>query len=443
MSVAPVAAGEYLRRRRALMAAVGDGAAVLVPAARVRLRNGDTAYPFRQSSDFLYLTGCEEPDLLLLLLPGRVAAEQVLFCRDADPRAERYDGARLKAEDAVDALGVDDAFPLGDVDEILPGMLEGRRRIYFAVGADADFDRRVLGWLGGIRERIGADALPPCEFVDVGHLLHDMRLVKSTGELRQLREAARISVDAHLALLRCCHPGLNERDLEGELLRAFRRAGASGPAYPSIVAAGANACVMHYVRNEDRIRAGDLVLVDAAAEFRGYAADLTRTFPADGLFRGLQAELYDLVLAAQEAALEAVRPGAHFNAPHEAAARVLTAGLVDLQLLSGDLDGLLEREAARPWCVHKSSHWLGLDVHDVGDYRIGEAWRQLEPGMVLTVEPGLYFPPELEGTPAALRGIGIRIEDDVVVTRAGHEVLTARAPKTRAAIEAAMAEGAP
>jgi Xaa-Pro aminopeptidase len=200
---------------------------------------------------------------------------------------------------------------------------------------------------------------------------------------------------------------------------------------------------MHYVRNEDPIRTGDLVLVDAGAEFRGYAADVTRTFPADGRFQGVQAELYDLVLAAQEAALAAVRPGAHFNAPHEAAARVLTAGLVDLKLLAGDLDGLLEREAARPWCVHKSSHWLGLDVHDVGDYRIGEAWRQLEPGMVLTVEPGLYFPPELEGTPAALRGIGIRIEDDVVVTREGNEVLTAGAPKTRAAIEAVMAEDGP
>jgi Xaa-Pro aminopeptidase len=424
------------------MALVGDDAAVLVPAAQVRLRNGDTAYPFRQNSDFLYLTGFEEPEALLLLAPGRSAAEQILFCRDHDARAERYDGARLGPEAAAETLGLDDAFPVGDLDEILPGILEGRRRVYFAVGSDADFDRRVLAWVNGIRTLLGASALPPCEFVDIGHLLHDMRLVKSPAELRQMREAARISSAAHVRAMQHCVPGANERDLEAELLWTFRRGGATGPAYECIVAAGDNACTMHYVRNDAPLGDAGLVLIDAGCEFRGYAADITRTFPVNGRFEGACAELYDLVLEAQLAAIDAVRPGAHFNAPHEAAMRLLTAGLVDLGLLRGALDELLESDAARPYCVHKSSHWLGLDVHDVGDYRIGEAWRELEAGMVLTVEPGLYFPADLEGVPDAFRGIGIRIEDDVAVTRDGHEVLTAEAPKTRDAIEALMAGAA-
>ncbi|HSG90988.1 MAG TPA: aminopeptidase P N-terminal domain-containing protein [Pseudomonadales bacterium] len=438
-SKAAIGIAEYARRRRALMRAVGDDAVVLVPAAPIRYRNSDAAYPYRQSSDFLYLTGFDEPEALLVLTPGRAAAEQILFCRDHDERAERFDGERLGPDRAAQHLNLDDAFPIPDVDEILPGLMEGRTRIYFAVGADPDFDRRIMSWVNGIRARVGAGALPPSEFVDIGHLLHDLRLVKSAAELRLMREAARISCAAHIRAMELSAPGVSEGDLEAELLYAFRRGGARAAAYESIVAGGDHACTMHYVRNDAPLQDGELVLIDAGCEFAGYASDITRTFPVSGRFSPAQRQVYDLVLEAQHAAIAAVRPGAHFNEPHEAAARVLTRGLVELGLLEGDLDALLAAEAARPWTIHKCSHWLGLDVHDVGDYRLGDAWRDLEAGMVLTIEPGLYFHRDLEGTPARLRGIGVRIEDDVVVTKDGCSVLTDGVPKHADEIEALMA----
>lgn len=436
---APIPIGEYARRRRDLMGAIGEDAVLLVPAAPVRYRNADAAYPYRQNSDFLYLTGFGEPEALLVLAPGRAAAEQILFCRDHDDRAERYDGERLGPERAAQHLHLDDAFPIEDVDEIAPGLLEGRRRVYFAVGADADFDRQVMRWVNGLRAGGQAAAAPPCEFVDVGHLLHDMRMVKSRGELALMREAARISAAGHVRAMETVAPGQSETDVEAELLYAFRRGGAREVAYEPIVAGGVNACTMHYVRNDARLGKSDLVLIDAGCEVNGYAADITRTFPASGRYSRAQRQVYDIVLAAQAAAIEAVRPGEHFNAPHEAARRVLTQGLLDLGVLEGDLEALCAAEAGRPWTVHKCSHWLGLDVHDVGDYRVGDAWRELEPGMVLTIEPGLYFHPEEPGTPRRLRGIGVRIEDDVLVTAEGHEVLTDAVPRDPDAIEALMA----
>lgn len=439
MKAAPtIGISEHARRRRSLMRAVGDDAVVLVPSAPIRYRNSDAAYPYRQSSDFLYLTGFDEPEGLLVLAPGRAAAEQILFCRDHDARAERYDGERLGPERAVQHLNLDDAFPIGDVDEILPGLLEGRHRIYFAVGADPEFDRRVMSWVNGIRARVGAGALPPSEFVDIGHLLHDMRLVKSAAELKLMRAAAKIAAAGHVRAMEAVAPGMSEADLEAELLYAFRRGGARFEAYESIVAAGEHACTMHYVRNDGPLHDGDLVLIDAGCELGGYASDITRTFPVSGRFTPVQRRVYELVLEAQHAAIEAVRPGASFNAPHEAAARVLTRGLVELGVLEGDLDALLAAGAALPWTIHKTSHWLGLDVHDVGDYRLGDAWRDLAPGMVLTIEPGLYFHADVEGTPAELRGIGIRIEDDVVVTKDGRSVLTDGVPKDADEIEALM-----
>jgi Xaa-Pro aminopeptidase len=421
------------------MRGIGDDAIVLVPAAPVRLRNGDAAYPYRQNSDFLYLTGFDEPEALLVLAPGREAAEQILFCRDHDERAERYDGERLGPERATQALAVDDAFPIGDLDEILPGLLEGRARLYFSVGADPEFDRRVMGWVHELRTRIGSDGHPPHEFVDIGHLLHDARLIKSPAELRMMREAARISATAHRRAMERVQAGVNEGVLEAELLYAFRAGGAREAAYESIVAGGERACTMHYVRNDQPLLDGELVLIDAGCEFGGYASDITRTFPVSGAFSPAQRELYELVLAAQQAAIAAVHPGASFNAPHEAASRVLTRGLVDLGLLEGEIDALVEEEASKPWTVHKSSHWLGLDVHDVGDYRLGDAWRDLAPGMVLTIEPGLYFHRGLEQVPERFAGIGIRIEDDVVVTEDGCEVLTGEVPKDPDEIEALMA----
>ena len=432
---------EYARRRRHLMDGLEAEAVALIPGAEVRLRNGDTAYPFRQDSNFLYLTGFDEPGALLVLLPGRSQGDSILFCREREPRAERYDGERLGPERAAAALKLADAFPSDDQDDILPGLIEGRRRIYFPLGADADFDRRVIGWVHAFRSRVGSDALPQCEFVDIGHLLHDLRLVKSQAELKLMRQAADISAAAHVRAMTCCHPGLGEADLEAEVLYAFRRGGAKEAAYESIVAGGVNACTLHYVKNAQPLKAGELVLIDAGCEYAGYASDITRTFPVSGRFSAAQRQLYELVLAAQLAAIAAARPGAHFNAPHEASRAVLTEGLLELGLLDGALAELIETDAAQRYCMHKTSHWLGLDVHDVGDYRLGGAWRELEPGMVLTVEPGLYFPPELTEVPAAFRGIGIRIEDDIVIRRGAAEVLTDGVPKDADEIEALMGEG--
>ncbi len=429
---------EYRRRRAALMGHMTPGSVAVVPAATVRLRNRDTEYPFRQDSDFLYLTGFVEPDAVLVLAPGRDHGEVILFCRDREPRAELYDGERLGPERAVAALGVDDAFPVADLDEILPGMLEGRERIYMTLGEYPDFDNKVLHWVNSIRAREAGGAVPPGEFVALKHLLHEQRLYKSAAEIRIMREAARITCLAHERAMAACRPGMTELALEAELVHEFMRHGARSPAYPSIVGGGANACVLHYTDNRAVLRKQDLVLIDAGCEFEHYAADVTRTFPVSGEFSRAQQAIYEIVLAANEAAIAASRPGTSFMAPHDAAVRVMVDGLVSLKLLRGDVDGLIEAGEHRRFCPHNTSHWLGSDVHDVGDYRVGGASRQLEPGMVLTIEPGIYLP-AAEGVPARFRGIGVRIEDDVLITRGGNEVLTEAAPKTVRAVLNAMA----
>ncbi len=439
-AVQGISAKEYAERRRAVLDAVAPQSALLLPAGRELLRNGDTHYPFRQRSDFLYLTGFQEPDAILVFLPGRRAGETVLFCRDHDARRERYDGPRLGPEQAAEALGLDDAFPLSDIDDILPGLLEDRSQVYLPLGADEAFEAQVREWIEDCRSRRGGP-VAALELTDSGHILHELRLFKSPAELRLMREAARISVLAHERAMARAAPGVPEYVLEAEIAYAFRSEGATGPAYPSIVGGGANACIMHYVDNAAPLPKDGLVLIDAGAEYQGYAADITRTFPASGRFTPLQRQLYDLVFAAQTAAIEAVRPGATFNDPHLASQRVLIAGLIELKVLTGTVDGILADGSAMPFLVHRCSHWLGIDVHDVGEYRFGEAWRILEPGMVLTIEPGLYFPADLPETPPAFAGIGLRIEDDVLVTASGYEVLTAAAPRDGDAIEALMAQG--
>ena len=428
---------EYRRRRAALMSHMTPGSVAVVPAATVRLRNRDTEYPFRQDSDFLYLTGFVEPDAVLVLAPGRDHGEVILFCREREPRAELYDGERLGPERAVDALGVDDAFPVADLDEILPGMLEGRERIYMTLGEYPDFDNKVLHWVNSIRAREAGGAVPPGEFVALKHLLHEQRLYKSAAEIRIMREAARITCLAHERAMAACRPGMTELALEAELLHEFMRHGARSPAYPSIVGGGANACVLHYTDNRAVLRRQDLVLIDAGCEFEHYAADVTRTFPVGGVFSRAQQAVYEIVLAANEAAIAACRPGNPFIAPHDAAVRVMVEGLVSLKLLQGDVDGIIQSDGYRRFCPHNTSHWLGSDVHDVGDYRVGGASRQLEPGMVLTIEPGIYLP-AAEGVPARYRNIGVRIEDDVLITRDGGEVLTEAAPKRVDAVVKAM-----
>ncbi|MEJ2132708.1 MAG: Xaa-Pro aminopeptidase [Gammaproteobacteria bacterium] len=432
---------EFERRRRRLMEHMEADSIAVLPAAPMRLRNRDTEYPYRQESDFLYLSGFTEPDAVLVLVPGRAQGEAIMFCAERDAEKERWTGPQLGPERAVQMLHVDDAFPVSDMDEILPGLLEGRQRLYYTMGANAEFDRHVMEWVNMLRARKTKGAEPPEEFVDLGHLLHDLRLIKSAAEQRIMRRAGEITAFAHRVAMAKVHPGMNEQALEAELLYEFMRQGARYPAYPCIVGGGGNACIMHYTANNALLRDGDLVLVDAGCELEHYAADLTRTYPINGKFSGPQRELYEVVLRAQKCAIEAVRPGAHFNAPHEAAVAILVEGLIALGIMQGDANTILEDESYRRYSVHKSSHWIGLDVHDVGDYRIEGEWREIEPGMVLTVEPGLYIGPDAVDAPEPLRGLGVRVEDDVLVTRDGHEVLTAEAPKEIADIEAEMSDG--
>jgi len=413
------------------------GAIAVLPSAQVRLRNRNTEYPFRQDSDFYYLTGFDEPNALLVLAPGREHGEVILFCQERDATAERWNGERTGPERAIQLAGVDDAFPIGDLPDILPGLLEGRQRVYVTLGVYEDFDRQLLGWVNGIRARQARGAVPPGEFVTLSHLLHDLRLFKTAAEVKLMRRAAEITTAAHIRAMRACEPGLSEAHLEAELVHEFMKNGARFPAYPCIVGAGRNACVMHYVRNDASLKDGDLVLIDAGCEYKYYASDVTRTFPINGEYSGPQRALYEVVLNAQLAAIAAAHPGATFDAPHCAAIDVMVDGLLDLGLLEGDKAELIEREGYKDFCLHKSSHWLGLDVHDVGDYQIDRKWRVLEPGMMLTVEPGIYVPDE-ETMPRRFRGTGIRIEDDVLITSSGNEVLTAAAPKTMDDVEAAM-----
>ncbi|MEL1266068.1 aminopeptidase P N-terminal domain-containing protein [Pseudoxanthomonas putridarboris] len=435
-----IGAAEFARRRKQLMRMAGDDAILVLPAAPERIRSHDTHYPYRQDSDFWYLSGFPEPEAVLVLVPGRKHGEALLFCRERDPEREAWDGPRAGQEGAVGDYGMDDAYPIDDLDEILPGLLEGRSRVYYHFGRDADFDLKLIGWVRHVRAQVRQGAEPPHEFLELGHLLHELRLFKSRDELKLMRRAADISVQAHLAAMRAARPGIHEYELQADVERVFR-AHDAWPAYGSIVGAGANACVLHYRANNAQARDGDLVLVDAGAEFRGYAADITRTFPVNGRFTPAQRALHDLVGAAQRAALAQARPGLPYEAGHNAAVETLTEGLLKLGLLKGKLEKNIADGSYRRFYRHKTGHWLGLDVHDVGDYRIDGESRLLEQGMVFTIEPGLYVSHDDETVDAKWRGIGIRTEDDVLVTDGDPSVLTDALARNADEIEAAMAAG--
>ncbi|HEX4880957.1 MAG TPA: Xaa-Pro aminopeptidase [Porticoccaceae bacterium] len=430
---------EFARRRRDLMAMMGRNSIAVLTAAPERVRSRDTHFPYRQDSDFHYLSGFPEPEAVLVLLPKRREGEFILFCRERDRAREIWDGYRAGPEGAREHYGADDAFPVADIDDILPGLLEGRDRVYYALGRNRAFDTQMLDWLDGIRARARSGAVPPEEFVDLDHLLHEMRLFKSAKELGVMRKAGAISARAHCRAMRAARPGLYEYQLQAEIEHAFASEGARHPAYGSIVGGGANACVLHYVDNSALLQDGDLVLIDAGCEYQHYAADITRTFPVNGRFSAPQQALYEVVLAAQLAAIDAVRAGNHWDEPHKATVRVITEGLVELGLLKGNVGELIERNAYAEFYMHRAGHWLGMDVHDVGDYKVDGEWRTLEPGMVMTVEPGIYVAPDHRKVAKKWRGIGIRIEDDVAITRKGPEVLTAGVPKTIADIEHLMA----
>jgi Xaa-Pro aminopeptidase len=425
----------YRKRRERLARAMQAGIAV-IPTAPERVRNRDSHYPYRFDSHFYYLTGFTEPGAALVIVAGE-EPRSLLFCRTRSEEREVWDGLRYGPEAARERFGFDAAHPIEALDEALAGLLENQPALYYPVGDDPEWDARAMKWLNAVRARVRAGVASPDRVQDVRALVDDMRVVKDPHEQSIMRRAARIAAAAHRRAMQSARPGRNEYEIEAELLYEFRRNGAQFPAYSPIVAGGANACVLHYVFNDAPLRDGDLLLIDAGCELDGYASDITRTFPVNGRFSAAQREVYELVLAAQHAAIAKVRPGSEWIAPHEAAVRVLAQGMLDLKLLAGTLDAALEKESYKRFYMHRTGHWLGLDVHDAGDYRRSGKWRALAPGMTLTVEPGLYIR-AADDVPERLRDLGVRVEDDVLVTASGCEILTAEAPKSVDDIEALM-----
>ncbi|UXY15093.1 Xaa-Pro aminopeptidase [Chitiniphilus purpureus] len=428
----------YSIRRERLAARLAPGI-VILPTAPEVARNADTTYPYRFDSSFHYLTGFAEPEAVLVLLIDGEGHEAVLFCRDKDLEREIWDGYRHGPAAAAERFGFARAYGYATLDEEMVRLLANQPRIHTLFGVNADWDARIAKWVNAVRAQARAGVSAPGEIHDVRSAIDEMRLFKDEHELGIMREAARINCGAHIRAMLAARPGLPEYAVEAELLHEFYRHGSRFPAYGSIVASGPNACVLHYVENDRVLVDGDLLLIDAGCEYQGYASDITRTFPVNGRFSGPQKAVYELVLAAHAAALAQARPGLPWHAMHDAAVRVLAQGLVDLKLLSGSLDAVLEQESYRQFYMHRTGHWLGMDVHDVGAYKVAGQWRELAPGMVFTVEPGLYIRPAAN-VPPEFEHIGVRIEDDVAITADGHEVLTDACPRSVAAIEALLAQ---
>ena len=431
---------EFKKRRKQLMQRVGKGNIALISSAGVRVRNRDVDYPFRQDSDFYYLTGFNEPDALAVFIPGRTQGEYILFCREFDEKKALWEGAHAGLEGAITHFGADDSFPIDDIDDIVSGMLENKTKVFYPMGRDTDLDHSLQEWIRHIRSQSRSGVVAPAELASIEPVLHEMRLFKSPAELKLMRHAAQVSAHAHVKAMQLCVAGKYEYQVEADIVHHFMQSGLRNVAYPSIVAGGKNACTLHYTENSDKLRNGDLLLIDAGAECDHYAADITRTFPVSGKFSEPQALLYQLVLDAQFAAIEQIKPNVPWNAAHDASVEVLTKGLVKLGLLKGSVSKLIKNEKYKQFYMHRIGHWLGMDVHDVGDYKVNQEWRLLQAGMVLTVEPGLYIPENCKSVDKKWRGIGIRIEDDVLVTKNGHEILTHEVPKTIAEIEMLMAE---
>jgi Xaa-Pro aminopeptidase len=430
---------QFVSRRQQLIEKMPSGSIAIIPAAQMKQRNSDVEYPFRQDSNFYYLTGFNEPDAVLLLMPGRLAGESVVFCRNRDKLMEIWNGYRAGPEGVVADYAINEAHPIDEIDDVLPTLLNGISRIYYSIGQHDEFDRQIRQWLNSIRSKVRQGAVAPSELVTLDLLLNEMRLIKSDAEKEMMRQAGEISAQGHIKAMQLCKPGMMEYQLEGEILHHFAMNGCRQPAYSTIVGGGANACILHYVENDQVLQDGDLVLIDAGCELDHYAGDITRTFPVNGCFSAEQKAIYQLVLDAQEACIALAKPGVLWDAVHEESIRVLTQGLLDLGLLQGTLENQIDAGGYREFYMHRIGHWLGMDVHDVGDYKVEGEWRPLEPGMVMTVEPGIYIAPDNDQVEARWRGIGIRIEDDVLITEQGCEILTASVPKAIDEIEALMA----
>ena len=433
-----LSAEEFANRRQQLMDMVGPDGIVIIPSATLLIRNRDAEHPFRQDSDFQYLTNFNEPEAVAVLIPERAEGKFILFCREKDPKTERWTGRMAGLEGAQADYHADDSFPIEDIDDILPGLMDRRETVHYSMGVNPSFDQQVMSWVNAMKAKVRSGAHPPHEFVSLDLLLHDMRLYKTAAEIKMMKHAAKTAVRSHERAMAICEPDLNEGQLDAEFLHEFKWNGMV-PAYTTIVGGGENACVLHYIENNQPLVDGDLVLIDAGAEYACYASDITRTFPVNGKFTEEQRLVYQIVLDAQYAAIDAAQPGNNWNAPHEAAVKVISQGLLDLGILEGSLDEVIKEEAYKEFFMHKTGHWLGMDVHDVGDYKIDDEWRVLEQGMVLTVEPGIYISPNPE-VDKKWWNIGVRIEDDVLIKRKGNDVLTGSLIKEVADIEALMAK---
>ncbi len=429
---------EFSKRRQNLMDIMGENTIAVLPNAPIANRNRDVDYIYRGNSNFHYLSGFDEPESVIVIVPGRPHGEYLLFCRERDLSKEIWDGYRAGQEGAIELYGADDSYPISDLDDILPGLLEGKEKVFYTMGNIPSFDQRMVGWLNHLRNASRQGMHSPTEIIELDHSLNELRLFKSSNEIKAMRYAAEISSQAHIRAMQFTKTGQWEHQVEAEIIHEFMKNDCRSPAYPSIVGGGENGCILHYVENNHRLKNNDLLLIDAGAEYQYYAADITRTFPINGKFTASQKAIYTIVLNAQKAAIAEVQPGNHWNQPHEAAIRVITEGLLNLGLLKGKLKTLIEKEAYREFYMHRTGHWLGMDVHDVGDYKVGGEWRVLEPGMVLTVEPGIYIR-DPKSIAKKWHFIGIRIEDDVLVTKTGHDVLSKAAPKEIDEIEALMA----
>jgi Xaa-Pro aminopeptidase len=425
----------FQQRRQRLIEKMKHGIAV-IPTAPEVARNADTHYDYRHDSHFHYLSGFPEPEAVLVLVAGD-KMQSLLFCREKNAEREIWDGFRYGPDAAAEQFGFDAAHPIAQLDEKLTELMGNQPTLFYPVGASAEWDARLLKLREAVKAKSRQGIRAPAELRDVRDLLNEMRLIKDVHEQDIMRRAAQISAAAHRRAMRFARPGLYEYQLEAEFLHEFCSHGARHPAYTSIIAGGANACTLHYVGNKARLNDGDLLLIDAGCELDSYAADITRTFPVNGRFSPAQKDVYEIVLAAQTAAISAARPGNHWNAPHDTALRVLSQGFIDLKLCTGSVESVIETESYKQFYMHRTGHWLGMDVHDVGEYKLDGLWRPLQPGMMLTVEPGCYIRPT-EGVPPELWNIGIRIEDDVLVTPQGNEVLTHAAPKTVEEIEEEM-----
>lgn len=430
---------EFAKRRTQLMRMAGEDSVVILCAAEEKIRNSDVHYPYRQNSDFLYLTGFREPKAVLCLIPDEKAPRSILFCRERDPEREMWDGPMTGLKGAIKQFGMDEAFDIDELDLRLPKLLQDRDRIYYDLGRAPLFDQRLIGWLNELKDKPRKTFHAPDEIHALDHMLHDLRLYKSRDEITAMRRSAAVAIEAHERAMRVCRPGMNEAEIHAELNYVITKNQCEA-SYNAIVGGGANACVLHYIANNDTLNDGDLLLIDAGAEYDGYASDITRTFPVNGKFTAEQKDLYEVVLDAQIAAIDKARAGNQWQDVHDEAVRVATQGMIDLGILKLSLEEELEQEGYKHFYVHNTGHWLGLDVHDVGDYLVDGESRLLEPGMVMTVEPGIYIPPNDTSVRKVFRGIGIRIEDNVAVTKGEPLVLTAGLVKSTTDIEALMAE---